>query len=256
MIQETYNMDRISGMVGFVIKIIKGTFLVEGIGAVLFAIQFIPEFGVARGIFFAVFHSVSAFCNAGVDILGDSSFIRYAGNPLMNVTTILLIIVSGIGFTVWYDVLENIRKVRKKEMQANQLFRKLTLHSKLAITVTAILIVGGTLAVFVLEYQNPETMGNMSFGNKLMASLFHSVSTRTAGFATVSQSGLRDSTKFLTCMLMFIGGSPAGTAGGIKTTTVAMLILTDMSVVYGRKDTECFGRKIAEENFRTGFSLR
>lgn len=255
MIQETYNMDRISGMVGFVIKIIKGTFLVEGIGAVLFAIQFIPEFGVARGIFFAVFHSVSAFCNAGVDILGDSSFIRYAGNPLMNVTTILLIIVSGIGFTVWYDVLENIRKVRKKEMQANQLFRKLTLHSKLAITVTAILIVGGTLAVFVLEYQNPETMGNMSFGNKLMASLFHSVSTRTAGFATVSQSGLRDSTKFLTCMLMFIGGSPAGTAGGIKTTTVAMLILTGMSVVYGRKDTECFGRKIAEENFRTGFSV-
>lgn len=254
-IQETYNMDRISGMVAFVLKIIKGTFFVEGIGAVLFAFQFIPEFGVGKGIFYAIFHSVSAFCNAGVDILGDSSFSRYTGNPIINVTTMLLIIVSGIGFTVWHDLIENAKRVKRKEMTAERFWKRLTLHSKLAITMTGILIVTGTLFVFVLEYHNPETIGNLPFGEKLMASAFHSVSTRTAGFATVSQTGLRPSTKFLTCMLMFIGGSPGGTAGGVKTTTVAMLILTCLSVIYGRKDTECFGRKIPAENFRTGFSV-
>lgn len=247
-IQETYNMDRISGMVAFVLKIIKGTFFVEGIGSIFFAVSFIPEFGFGKGIFYAVFHSVSAFCNAGVDILGDSSFIRYVSNPVMNVTTMLLIVVSGIGFTVWYDVIENAKR-------KTHFWKRLTIHSKLAITMTVILIVTGTLFVFGLEYHNPETLGNLSLGEKIMASAFHSVSTRTAGFATVSQTGLRSSTKFLTCMLMFIGGSPGGTAGGVKTTTVAMLFLTCMSVIHGRKDTECFGRKIPAENFRTGFSV-
>lgn len=190
-----------------------------------------------------------------MDILGDSSFSRYTGNPIINVTTMLLIIVSGIGFTVWHDLIENAKRVKRKEMTAERFWKRLTLHSKLAITMTGILIVTGTLFVFVLEYHNPETIGNLPFGEKLMASAFHSVSTRTAGFATVSQTGLRPSTKFLTCMLMFIGGSPGGTAGGVKTTTVAMLILTCLSVIYGRKDTECFGRKIPAENFRTGFSV-
>lgn len=235
-------------MVAFVLKIIKGTFFVEGIGSIFFAVSFIPEFGFGKGIFYAVFHSVSAFCNAGVDILGDSSFIRYVSNPVMNVTTMLLIVVSGIGFTVWYDVIENAKR-------KTHFWKRLTIHSKLAITMTVILIVTGTLFVFGLEYHNPETLGNLSLGEKIMASAFHSVSTRTAGFATVSQTGLRSSTKFLTCMLMFIGGSPGGTAGGVKTTTVAMLFLTCMSVIHGRKDTECFGRKIPAENFRTGFSV-
>lgn len=254
-IQETYNMEHLSGMVAFIIKIIKGTFLVEGIGALFFAIQFIPEFGVGKGIFYAVFHSISAFCNAGVDILGDSSFVKYAGNPVINITTMLLIIVSGIGFTVWHDIIGNIRKIKRKEMAANRFWKRLTLHSKLAVTMTVILIVSGTVFVFLLEYNNPETIGNLSLGEKIAASAFHSVSTRTAGFATISQTGLRESTKFLTCMLMFIGGSPGGTAGGVKTTTVAMLFLTCMSVIHGRKDTECFGRKIPAENFRTGFSV-
>lgn len=254
-IQETYNMESLGGMVRLLKKIIKGTFVAEAIGALLYAIQFIPEYGVARGIWYSVFHAVSAFCNAGIDILGKTSFFKYAANPVINVTTMILIIVSGIGFTVWEDIAVNINKIKKKELPVNKFFTKLTLHAKIAITMSAILIVFGTVMFLILEYSNPATIGRMSMGEKLMASCFHSVSTRTAGFATVSQSGLTNGTKFMTCLLMFIGGSPAGTAGGVKTTTVAMLVLTCIAVISGGKDTECFGRKISAENIRTGLSV-
>lgn len=254
-IQETYNMDTPGGMVKLLIKIIKGTFLAEGIGAVLFSIQFIPEYGFLRGIWYSVFHSVSAFCNAGIDILGETSFIKYAANPVINFTTMLLIILSGLGFVVWEDVADNFRKIRKKELPAKDLFRKLTLHSKIVITMTGFLIVAGTVCFFILEYSNPDTFGNMNIGQKFMAAAFHSVSTRTAGFATVPQSGFTNGSKLLTCIFMFIGGSPTGTAGGIKTTTVAMLILTCMAVLKNKRDTECFDRKIPAENIRTGLSV-
>lgn len=255
MIQETYNMDTPGGMVKLLIKIIKGTFFVEGVGALFFAIQFVPEYGVVRGICYSVFHSVSAFCNAGIDILGDTSFIRYVSNPIINFTTMALIILSGLGFTVWGDFLSNAKKVQRKEIPVNRFFAKLTLHAKIAITMTVILIVSGTLSFFLLEYSNPQTFGNMNVGEKLMASAFHSVSTRTAGFATVPQTGFTNGTKLITCVLMFIGGSPAGTAGGVKTTTVAMLILTCMAVIRGGRDTECFGRRISAENIRTGLAV-
>lgn len=254
-IQESYNLNTLSGMVSFVLKIIKGTFLMEGIGAVLFSLTFIPEFGVLKGIAYSVFHSISAFCNAGIDILGDGSFMEYVRNPLINLTTMMLIVAGGIGFTVWNDLIGNFRKVRAKELAWNKFFVRLSLHSKLAITMTALLIVVGTVFMFVLEYHNAETIGNLTLRDKVMASAFHSVSTRTAGFATVSQDGLTAGSKFLSCILMFIGGSPAGTAGGVKTTTAAMLILTCMTVVYGKRDTECFGRRIPVENFRTGFAV-
>lgn len=255
MIQETYNMQGLSGMIAFVLRILKGTFIIEGIGALLFAFQFVPEFGWVKGIGYSIFHSISAFCNAGIDILGSSSFLSYVDNPIINFTTMFLIVMGGIGFTVWYDVAHNCKVVREKKQSKKRIFTKLTLHSKLALVMTGFLLVAGTLLVFVLEYHNPETIGNMSLGDKLMTSAFHSVSTRTAGFATVSQAGLRPGTKFITTLWMFIGGSPGGTAGGIKTTTIAMLILTCLNVIYGKRDTECFGRKIPVENFRTGFSV-
>ena len=164
MIRETYNMDTLGGMVKFLIKIIKGTFLAEAAGALLFAVQFIPEYGFVKGICYAVFHAVSAFCNAGIDILGDSSFIKYATNPLINATAICLIVVSGIGFTVWGDVGENMKKVRRGELHGSRMFMKLSLHSKIAITMTLILIVGGTVSFFLLEYATPETFGSMCWG--------------------------------------------------------------------------------------------
>lgn len=255
-IQETYNMDTLSGLVKFLIKIIKGTFIVEGVGVVLFSLQFVREYGFVEGVCYSIFHSVSAFCNAGIDILGNGSFTKYAANPLINFTTMSLIIVGGIGFTVWGDVLKNVFEDFGKEgYSIKKIFTKLTLHSKIAISMTIALILLGTVSFFVLEYANPETFGNMTLGEKLMASGFHSVSTRTAGFATVSQSGLTNGSKLITCLLMFVGGSPAGTAGGVKTTTVAMLILTCRSVIKGGRDTECFGRRIVEDNIRTGLAV-
>lgn len=254
-IQETYNMDSLGGMVGMVKRVITGTFLVEGAGAFLYAFQFVPEFGLVRGICYSIFHAVSAFCNAGIDILGANSFADYAGNPLINITTMLLIILSGIGFSVWHDVITNGKRIYRHEVPKKWWFTRLRLHSKLAIVTTLILLAIGTIATFLLEYHNPETMGDFSFGKKVMASMLQSVTTRTAGFFTVSQSGLTQESKLLDCILMFIGGSPGGTAGGVKTTTIAMLVMACITFVRGGKDTECFGRKITMENFRTGFAV-
>lgn len=254
-IQETYGMDKLGGMVVLVLRILKGTFLVEGIGACLFAIQFVPEYGVLKGIWYSVFHSVSAFCNAGIDILGDSSFVKYVHNPIINVTTMLLIVLSGLGFLVWRDLLKNAKKIYRKEMPITSWFGKLELHSKIVITTTTFLLIAGTLNFFFVEFSNPETMEGMTLGQRIMASAFQSVTTRTAGFATISQNGLMTESKMISCLLMFIGGSPGGTAGGIKTTTAAMLALTTLTVIRGGKDTECFGRKISYQNFRTGFAV-
>ena len=255
MIQQAYGLDTLSGMVRFVIRILKGTFLVEGIGAVLFAIKFVPEFGAARGIWYGVFHSVSAFCNAGIDIIGNDSFIRYVDSPLVNFTTMFLIVMGGLGFPVWYDVITTVRQEGAKKVPRRRFLTRLGLQSKIVLTMTAFLILAGALGFFVLEFNNPDTIGSLSVPEKAMASAFQSVTTRTAGYASVPQSGLTDSSKMLGCILMFIGGSPAGTAGGIKTTTAAMLLLTAASVLRGRRDTECFGRKLENGVVRSGITI-
>ena len=254
-ILEAYSMESLSGMVAMILRILKGTICLEGIGALLYSFRFVPEFGVVKGIGYSVFHAVSAFCNAGIDILGDSSFIPYADSVVVNFTTILLVVLSGLGFTVWQDLGQNLKKVWKKELELRRLFKKLRLHSKIVLIMTSVLIVSGTLAFLLLEYNNPGTIGDMSFGEKLMSSLFHSVSTRTAGFATLPQGELTQGTIFTTCILMFIGGSPGGTAGGVKTTTIAMLILCCVSVLQNKKDVECFGRRIQADNIRTGICV-
>lgn len=254
-LQEAYGAQRLGGIVGLVKRVISGTLLAEGAGAVLYAFQFVPEFGVLRGICYAVFHAVSAFCNAGIDILGESSFAVYAVNPVVNLTTVLLIILSGIGFTVWFDVIGSAREVFRQENPGRWRFGRLRLHSKLAIVTTAVLIVAGTAFIFVSEYGNPDTIGTMTAGQKLMASLFQSVTTRTAGFYTFSQGALHEESKLFCSILMFIGGSPGGTAGGVKTTTFAMLFLACVTFVRGGNDMECMGRRISAANFRTGFCV-
>lgn len=255
LIQESYGLDSLSGLVKFIIRILKGTFLVEGIGAVLFSIKFVPEFGVIRGIWYGVFHSVSGFCNAGIDIIGDSSFIRYADSPLVSLTTMFLIVMGGLGFPVWHDVYVTVRKSAMKKGVRKRMFTRLGLQSKIVLTMTAVLIVSGTVGFFLLEYNNPETMQGMSVPEKALASAFQSVTTRTAGFASVPQAGLTSSSKLLGCILMFIGGSPAGTSGGIKTTTAAMLFLTVICVLRGRRDTECFGRRVETDIVRSGITI-
>lgn len=254
-LKEAYGADRLGGIVRLVRKVILGTFAVEGAGAVLYAFQFIPEYGLVRGIGYSVFHAVSAFCNAGIDILGSSSLSCYVTNPVINVTTILLIILSGIGFTVWFDVIDNNRRLVRGEVPKRWWFTRLRLQSKLAIMMTVFLILAGTVFVFLAEYGNPDTIGELSMGQKLMASMFQSVTTRTAGFCTVSQGALHTESKLFCAILMFIGGSPGGTAGGVKTTTFAMLFLACLTFVRGGNDTECMGRKITVANFRTGFAV-
>jgi trk system potassium uptake protein TrkH len=254
-IRESYGLDTMEGMVKLIKRIVKGTLFVEFCGAILYSIQFIPEYGFFPGIWRAAFNAVSAFCNAGMDILGDTSLFQYQNNILINFTTMILIVSGGIGFTVWWDLFHVAKEVRRKKILKKKFIANLTLHSKLAITITLYLIVSGTILIFAFEYKNPYTLGNLSFGNKAMAALFQSVTTRTAGFFTIPQEKLTNASAMLSIIFMFIGGSPAGTAGGMKTTTIGMLILTTVSFVNGKEDTEIFNRKIAKDNIRLGLAV-
>lgn len=249
LIQETYNLDTLSGLVKLIMRIAKGVLLVEGIGALFYSFVFVPEFGLGRGIFFSIFHSVSAFCNAGIDLIGSDSFVPYVTNPLINFTTMALIVVAGIGFPVWWDIVRVIR------MKKPHKWRRLELHSKLALTSTAILLFGGALLFLIFEYNNPESFGPLGFGQKVMAACFQSVTTRTAGFCTVLQQNFTDASSMITLVLMFIGGAPAGTAGGIKVTTMAMFVLCIVATVKGRSEIEVFGRKIARGSVNTGIAI-
>lgn len=243
LIQDAFNLNSLSGIVRFTRNVIRGTFVVEGIGALLYMTVFVPEYG-ARGIWISVFTAVSAFCNAGIDIIANDSLCSYVTNPIINFTTCFLIISGGIGFVVWWDVLNTIRKVSKKGIRA---FRELTLHTKLALSATAVLIVSGWIFFFVFEYSNPLTIADFSLGDKLMVSLFQSITTRTAGFATVPQENLTNASAVISLMLMFIGGSPAGTAGGIKTVTIAVVFASALATIRHHKDVVIFGRKITKE---------
>ncbi len=254
-IQQAYNLDTLTGMVQFIIRVLRGTLMVEGIGAFFYAVKFVPEFGLLKGAGYAVFHSVSAFCNAGIDILGSKSYMNYVNSPIINITTMFLIVMGGLGFPVWHDIYANTKRVLSDKQPFRRFFTRLKLQTKIVLTMTLVLIVTGLFGFFVLEYHNQQTMGGLNFFQKFLASAFQSVTTRTAGFASIPQDGLTAGSKLLSCILMFIGGSPAGTAGGVKTTTVAMLMLTCISVITGKKDTESFGRKIDPSVVRSGISI-
>ena len=255
MIQEWFNLDTMSGLVVLLRYALRGTFAVEGAGALFYAFQFVPQYGFARGCWYAVFHAVSAFCNAGIDILGDSSLQAYQTNPLVNAVTIALIIVSGLGFIVWRDLSLALRRMVRREYSPRRCLQKMRLGTKLALAMTAVLVLGGTAALFLLEYDNPQTLGALSLGQKWQAALFQSVTTRTAGFFTIPQNLFREESRLLCCILMFIGGSPGGTAGGIKTTTAAVLLLTCRSFLHNNEDTEMFRRRVPASGVRTAFTV-
>lgn len=255
LIQQGYDLNTMSGIVSMLRYIIAGTFLIEFLGAAGYAFSFVPRYGLARGIWYSVFHSISAYCNAGIDILGENSLGNYVADPLVNTVTIFLIIVSGLGFPVWRELTLAVRRIRNRECTVKKALIRMRLHAKLALLVTAILIVGGTAGIFLMEFSNPKTLGSMSLPEKWMAALFQSVTTRTAGFFTIPQDRFYEETRLLSCFLMFIGGSPGGTAGGVKTTTIAMLLATCWAVLKGKEDTECFRRRIPFMNIRTGFAV-
>lgn len=234
--QEALNQFNISGIVRLTQYILITTLIIEGIGAMLLSIRFIPIYGVWKGIGMSIFHSVSAFCNAGFDLFGDfKSLTPFVDDTLVNVTIMALIIIGGLGYTVILDV------VQKRK------FSRLFLHSKLVLFISFSLIVLGFLTILILEYNNPATLGELSNRGKILSAMFHSVTPRTAGYNTLPTGELTMATLFFTIILMFIGGSPAGTAGGVKTTTAGVLFLSIISIIKGKEDTEIFSRRIPRE---------
>ncbi len=242
LLQDAFNLNSLSGLVRFVKKVMAGTFIIEGLGALLYMIVFIPDFG-AKGIWISIFTSISAFCNAGIDIIAENSLCDYALDPIINAVTCALIILGGIGYIVWWDVLRVLKRSSKKK---DGFFRNLTLHSKIAVTATMVLILLGAVLVFTFEYNNPKTIGNYTLFEKIQASVFQSVTTRTAGFAMVPQENLTNASSIVCLLLMFIGGSPVGTAGGIKTVTFVIIIVTAICSIRNKDDTELFGRQLTK----------
>lgn len=251
LIQDAFNLNTMSGLTSFVKNVLLGTLMIEGIGALLYMIVFIPEFG-AKGIWISVFNAVSAFCNAGIDIIAENSLCNYATNPLINLVTSLLIILGGLGYIVWWDVL---RVIKSRTPKNGKIFRHLTLHSKIAIVSTAFLILSGAVLVFIFEYANPMTIKDMSLFDKIQVSLFQSITTRTAGFASIPQENLTNASAMVSLILMMIGGSPVGTAGGIKTVTVIILLSCAIATIRGKDSATIFGRCISEHSVKKAIAV-
>ncbi|MDD6276466.1 MAG: TrkH family potassium uptake protein [Clostridia bacterium] len=246
LVMESAGTMSLSGISPLVKKIVNGTMIFEIIGALFLSIRFIPRFGVLNGIYMAVFHAVSAFCNAGFDIMGrlqpNSSMAQYQDDPVVMITLMMLIIIGGIGFYAWSDIIANRFK-----------FKKYQLHTKVVLATTGILLLSGTVLFFVFEYNY--AFKDLSIGDKILASLFQSVTPRTAGFAAVDQSKLSESGSILTIIFMFIGGSPGSTAGGIKTTTVAVMVLSVIAYAQEDHDVTAFKRKIEDKMVRRSCAI-
>lgn len=239
LMQETSGLPQMAGILRATGKIFLYTALFEGFGAVLLATRFVPEYGIARGIWYGIFHSISAFCNAGFDLMGHggpfSSLTHWVGDPVVNLTICFLIIVGGLGFSVWLDLQEHRRHLRRCRLQ-----------TKLVLSTTAFLLVVPFLFFFLYEFRLPQ-WGDYTLGERFLASIFQSVTPRTAGFNTMNYSLFSDTGLMLTIFLMLIGGSPGSTAGGVKTTTLAVFYLSVRSALRRRQDTEAFGRRLSHD---------
>lgn len=238
LIQEGLNAIRLEGVVSLVKSIIKMTILIEGTGGLILSLRFIPDFGWARGIYYGFFHAISAFCNAGFDLFGTvygpfSSLTAFKEDPVVSLTIPALIILGGLGFVVIRDV------------AAHRRFSRLSLHSKLVITITLVLVVAATAVIWLLERDN--TLRGLTPLGAFLASFFQAVTPRTAGYNTLSISSLRGATQFFIVILMFIGASPGSTGGGIKTTTFGTLLIATWSVVRGEIDVGAFERSITQD---------
>lgn len=246
LLRDAFNLNTTEGLGRFLLRVVRGTFIVEGIGALLYMIAFIPKFGL-KGIWISVFTAVSAFCNAGIDIIGPNSLCDFWNDPLVLIVTMGLIVFGGLGFVVWFNLTEALREtVNPKKKIRRGFFARLSEMSKLVLALTGVLILIGAVVVFVLEYDNKETLGEMPLFYKILNSFFQSVTFRTAGFASVGQGGMREATSIFGDVLMFIGGSPVGTAGGVKTVTIFAALLNVVAFIRDRNETVVFRRRIPE----------
>lgn len=250
MLQDSLNLNTDVGILKILIRISKDVLKVEFCGALLYSIAFIPEFGIIKGIWYSIFHSISAFCNAGIDIIGNNSLMDYKSNPLVMCTTMILIILGGLGYVVWFDMSEKIKAGIKKGFTPVQIFKRFTEHTKLVVTLTVTLIVSGALFFLIAEYNNAYTIGHLNLFDKITNSFFESVTLRTAGFCSFPQEKMTDFSCVLSYILMFIGGSPIGTAGGVKTVTMFLALLNVISYIQDDDQSIIFNRRITEENMR------
>lgn len=241
LMMESVSAQRLSDVRALLRYILWGTAAIEGAGAALLSVRFIPELGLARGVWYSIFHSVSAFCNAGFDLMGFrepySSLTHYVYDPLVNLTACALVLLGGLGFLVWRDVWEN-----------GFHFRRYSLHSKLILSASAVLTLGGMVLFWWAERDN--TLAGMTVGRQALVSLFQAVSPRTAGFNTVDLGALTSGGGLLTIVLMFIGAGPGSTGGGVKITTVMVCLLTLHNYIRGRREVGAFNRRLDEEQIR------
>ena len=248
LIQESLNQVDLSGLVKLTRYVLITTLIIEGVGAVLLSTVFIPQFGIVEGAWYSIFHAISAFCNAGFDLMGPisgpfSSLTFYVNNFTVTMTISGLIILGGLGFPVILDVIKH-KKISR-----------LNLHSKVVLLTTVILIGIGMVFILLVESRNPETLGKLSIKGKVLASFFQSVTTRTAGFNTIDLTIMHQSSIFIMIILMFIGASPASTGGGIKTTTLATLILTVKAFILQKSDIEVYNRRLDTTTTRKALGI-
>lgn len=238
-IQQAMALEGLSGVVQLVRLMVFGTFLVEGTGAIILTLRFSALYPVKKALWLGVFHAVSAFCNAGFDLLGflepGSSLMAFSTDPVVLITIMALISIGGLGFFVWNDLLMHRR------------FRQLSVHTRLVLVISGVLLFGGGILLAAVEWDNPLTLGTMTFGDKWLAALFQSCTTRTAGYFAIDQAGLTGSGKLISMLLMLVGGSSGSTAGGIKTVTMGILVLEAWSILRNKKDVVVFRRRIAQE---------
>ena len=254
--QNAISAHKVGGIVRLTKFILKGTLFIEMAGALALLPVFYHDFG-RKGIWMAVFHSISAFCNAGFDILGNNSMVPYVGNVWINLVICGLIIAGGLGFVVWIDLRLSLIHYREhfKYFKIKRYLESLSLHTKIALISSFVLIFGGMTVIFILEFQNPLTLKSLPFSQKILASFFQSVTLRTAGFATVDMASLHQATKFFMSIIMFIGGSPAGTAGGVKTVTFVIGLLYVRALMRGDENIHVFKRTIDDQIVKRALTI-
>ena len=247
--------EKLSKVKTLIKRIIAFTFVSELIGAIVLCIRFIPMFGIWNGIGQAVFTSVSSFCNCGFDLLGSSSLRNFSTDYLVLSVCGILTIFGSLGFIVWNELFEKIKTKKENKLSLKKTWLTLSTHTKLVFVMLGVMIIMGTFGFLLFEGNNPQTLGQYNLFDKLFISVFHGVSARTTGMAAVNLMGMTDAGKFFTIILMLIGGAPGSTAGGIKTVTFAILIITMLSSASNNKKVHAFRREISEENVKQAITV-
>ena len=244
---QSLNLFDVNDVLRMIKTILVGTFSIEGAAAVVLSVRFIPEYGLLGGIGRGIFIAISAFCNAGFDLMGDavpfSSLTNYSGDMVVNLTVMALVFIGGLGFFVWVEIAEA------------RSFKKLSVFSKIVLVTTFSLLFIGAICFFIFEYNNPETMGDMNFRDRVLASFFQSMTARTAGFNTIDLGAMSDISMVIMCMLMFVGGSSGSTAGGVKVGTFAVAVLAIISVLKGESQVHVMNRRFSRDTVMQSFAL-